>query len=333
MDLVLDRRAVARADALDHPGIHRRAIQVAGDDLVGARVGVGDPAADLPRVLVARAEEGHHRDRRVAGLLGHHREVHRTAVDARWGAGLQAADAQRLLAQALGQGDRRRVAGAAAGIVLQTDVDKSAEEGAGGEHHGFREETQTHLGHYALDLVVLDNQVIAGLLEYPQVRLVLEDFANGGLIENSVRLGAGGAYGRAFAAVQHTELDAAEVGGGRHGAAQGVDLLDQVALADAADGRVAAHLPEGFHVVGQQQGLHAHACCSERGFGAGMAAADHDHVKTGRVIHTHLVPVGKWDWGRAASIGSSPCRMKPSGQKIASAGRFRSKKNRKREIL
>ncbi|MNT42096.1 hypothetical protein D3C72_1784960 [compost metagenome] len=164
-------------------------------------------------------------------------------------------------------------------------MDKSAEEGAGGEHHGFREEAQPHLGHDAFDLVVLDDQVVAGLLEYPQVRLVLEDFANGGLIENSVRLGAGGAYGRAFAAVQHTELDAAEVGGGRHGAAQGVDLLDQVALADAADGRVAAHLPEGFHIVGQQQGLHAHACGRERGLGAGVAAADDDHVKTGREVH------------------------------------------------
>ena len=92
---------------------------------------------------------------------------------------------------------------------------------------------------------------------------------------HTVGLRAGRAYRRPLAAVQYAELDATEVGGSRHGAAQGIDFLDQVALADATDGRVTAHLPEGFHVVGQQQGLHAHACCSERGFGAGRREERH----------------------------------------------------------
>jgi hypothetical protein len=39
----------------------------------------------------------------------------------------------------------------------------------------------------------------------------------------------------------------------RHRAAQRVDLLDQMALADAADRRVAAHLAERLDVVRQQQ--------------------------------------------------------------------------------
>ncbi|MNF42940.1 hypothetical protein D3C84_240100 [compost metagenome] len=285
MDLVLDGRAIARADAFDHTGIHRRAIKIAGDDFVGSCIGVGDPAAHLPRMLFLGTEERHHRDRGIAGLFGHHREIHRTAIDAWRGAGLQATDAQGQFAQALGQGDGGRIASAATGIVLQTDVDKSAEEGAGCEHHGFCVEAQTHLGHYAFDLVVFHDQVIAGLLEYPQVRLVLQDFAYRRLVEHAVGLGTGSAYGRALAAVQDAELDAAQVSGGSHGAAEGIDFLDQVALADAADGRVAAHLPEGFHIVGQQQGLHAHACSRERSLSAGMAAADHDHVKTGREVH------------------------------------------------
>ena len=49
VDLVLDRRAVARADAFDHAGEHRRAVEAAADDLVRARVGVRDPARQLPR--------------------------------------------------------------------------------------------------------------------------------------------------------------------------------------------------------------------------------------------------------------------------------------------
>ena len=69
------------------------------------------------------------------------------------------------------------------------------------------------------------------------------------------------------------------VGGKRHRAAERVDLLDQVALADAADGRIAAHLPQRLDVVREQQGAPAHARSRERGFGARMAAADHDHVE------------------------------------------------------
>ena len=146
VDLVFDRRAVTRADAFDHPGIHRRTVEVRGNDFVGTRIGVGNPAAHLFRVLLFRTHERHHRNRRITGLLGHHREIHRTPIDPRRRTGFQATDPQRQFAQALCQGNRRRIAGAATGIVLHADVDKSTEERAGGQHHGFSEETQAHLG-------------------------------------------------------------------------------------------------------------------------------------------------------------------------------------------
>lgn len=114
MDLVFDRRAVARADAFDHTGIHRRTIEIGGDDLVGPGVGMGDPATDLLGMLFLRTEEGHHRDRRVARLLGHHREVHAAPVDPRRRTGLQPADPQRQFTQTTRQCDGRRVAGASA---------------------------------------------------------------------------------------------------------------------------------------------------------------------------------------------------------------------------
>ena len=285
VDLVFDGRAVARPDALDDPGVHRRAIQVAGDDLVGARVGVGDPAADLTRMLLDPAQVGHHWRGRVARLLGHHREVDAAAIQTRRRAGLQATDAQRQLAQATRQGDRRRVTGTAAGIVLQTDVDKSAEEGAGGQHHVFRQETQAHLGDDALDLVLLDDQVVGGLLEYPQVGLVFQNAADRRLVQGTVSLGAGGAHRWPLAGIQHTELDAGDIGGLGHDTTQGVDFLDQMALADTANRRVAAHVAEGFHVVAEQQGLHAHARGGQGGLGTGMATADHDDVETGREVH------------------------------------------------
>jgi hypothetical protein len=90
---------------------------------------------------------------------------------------------------------------------------------------------------------------------------------------------------RALAAIEHAELNATLVGCHGHGTAQGIDFLDQMALADATDSRVAAHLAEGFHIVAEQQGLHAHACRCQRSLGTGMAATDNDHVKTGREVH------------------------------------------------
>ena len=59
----------------------------------------------------------------------------------------------------------------------------------------------------------------------------------------------------------------------------------EMALADAADGGVAAHLPERLDVLRQQQRAHAHARRGERGLGAGVAAADDDAIVTSGIVH------------------------------------------------
>ena len=58
-----------------------------------------------------------------------------------------------------------------------------------------------------------------------------------------------------------------------------IDLLDQVALANAADRRIAAHLPERLDAVREQKCAPAHTRRGERRLGAGMTAADDDHVE------------------------------------------------------
>ncbi len=65
-------------------------------------------------------------------------------------------------------------------------------------------------------------------------------------------LAAGGPHCRALAGVERAELDTGMIRCMRHEHAQGIDLADQMILAAAADGRVAAHLPQGFQVVGEQ---------------------------------------------------------------------------------
>ncbi|KAG1245518.1 hypothetical protein G6F65_021188 [Rhizopus arrhizus] len=160
-------------------------------------------------------------------------------------------------------------------------MDLAGQEGAGGQHHGLGVEAQPGLGDDPAHGVAFDDQVIDGGLEHGQVGLAFDDGADRHAVQVAVGLAAGGAHGRALGGVERAPLDAGPVGGMRHRAAQGVNLLDQVALADAADGRVAAHRPHRFDVVGQQQGAHAGTGCGQRGFGAGVATADDDDLGAG----------------------------------------------------
>ena len=58
-------------------------------------------------------------------------------------------------------------------------------------------------------------------------------------VKPTVGLGARPAHCGTFAAVEHAELNAPQVGGPAHQPVKGVDLADQMALAEAPDGRIA----------------------------------------------------------------------------------------------
>ena len=305
--LVLDRRTVARADALDLAGVQRRAVQCAANDPVGALAGMRDPAADLARVLVARAEVGEHRRRRIAGLLFQAAEVDAAQVDARRRAGLQAVGGDRQFAQLRRQRAGRRIAGTATGVLRLADMDLAGEEGAGGEHHRAGAERQAHLGDHAGDAAVLDDQVVHRLLEQLEVRLAFHHAADRRLVQRAVGLAAGGAHGRTLRRVQRAPLDAGAIRGVRHRAAQRVDLLDQVALADAADGGIAAHLADRLDVVAEQQRARTGARGGQRGLGAGVAAADHDDVVVDRMAHRTDLSVQKVTKRGAMVTPSTPC--------------------------
>jgi len=89
-------------------------------------------------------------------------------------------------------------------------------------------------------------------------------------------------HGRAFATVEHAELNACGVDRLAHHAAEGVDFSDNLPLANAANGRVAAHLADGVAIGGQQRGFdpHArHARSGQGGFGASMAGANDNQIE------------------------------------------------------
>ena len=90
VDLVLDGGAIARPHAFDDAGEERRPIQRLADDLVRARVGVRDPARQLPRVLVCTPDEGEHGHRiQITRLDTQPAVIDGLAVDTRRCAGLE----------------------------------------------------------------------------------------------------------------------------------------------------------------------------------------------------------------------------------------------------
>ena len=285
VDLVLDRRAVTRTHTFDHPGVHRRAIQPAADDLVSVCIGVGDPAGYLRWMLVRRAKIGKHRTRLITGLLGQPGKVDAAPVQTRRRAGFQPADTQRQFAQPRRQGIGRGIAGAATLVIRQTDMNPSGQERAGGEHNRTGTEPDAGLGDDAGDARAVEDQIRGGLLKDLQMRLILDEGAHRSPVQRAIRLAAGSAHRRPLAAVENAELDAGTVGSLRHDAAEGIDFLDQMALAYAADGRVAAHCAHGFEGMRQQQSAQAHARRRQTGFGAGMAAANHDDIKGFGIVH------------------------------------------------
>ena len=128
-------------------------------------------------------------------------------------------------------------------------MDLAVQKSAGRQHHGAAAESNARLGAGAHHAVALHHQVVHCLLKQPQVRLVFKHATNRSFVQNAVRLRTGRTHSGAFGAVQNTELNAPLIGRQSHGATQSIHLFDQMAFADAANRRVAAHLTQGFNVV------------------------------------------------------------------------------------
>ncbi len=276
-DLVLDRGAVARADAVDLPGEQGRAVEVLADNAVGFGRGIPQVAGNLLLLQPVR-QEGERDDPLVAGLLLELGEVDGAAVDARRRAGLEPAqrEAEPLqrageglgVAQARGAGIRVRLAHDDAALEVHARGDDGrragVERAGGGPHAGDPAAGRLD----GLDLALAQRQAL----------LVLQGVEHAPLVLLLVGLGAQGVHGRALARVEHAGLQKRIVDGAAHLAAQGVDLADQVPLCRAPDGGIAGHERHAVHVEGEQERPVPHAGAGERRLAARVPRAHHDDL-------------------------------------------------------
>ena len=124
-----------------------------------------------------------------------------------------------------------------------------------------------------------DNELVRLALDHAEIG----GLADGGLhrrgIELAVGLGTRTPHGRTLAAVEHAELDARRIGHPAHQPVERIDLADQMALAETADGGIAGHRADGRKAMGHQRRPRTHARRRARGLAAGVAAADDDDVE------------------------------------------------------
>src|SRR5690606_4496898 len=149
---------------------------------------------------------------------------------------------------------------------------------------GLHADHEPHLRPDAAVGAARDHEHVDALPEQRAKRLALEDATERLLVEHANGLRAGRTPRGGPAGVQHLEMTPGGIGRDGHRAAERVDLLREMRLADPADRRVAAHLAEGLDVLRDEQRLDAHARGRKRRLGAGMAAADDDAAETVGVL-------------------------------------------------
>ena len=150
--------------------------------------------------------------------------------------------------------DRGRIAEASGRGPLVAEMDHSAQEGAGGEDDGAAGDRAAVGELDARDGAGVGCDPSGFPFDDGQVRRLGDQRLHGAPIELSVGLGARPLDGGTLAAIEDAELNAGRIGGARHHAVERVDLAHQMALAQAADRRVAGHFADRRETMGDERG-------------------------------------------------------------------------------
>ena len=231
-------------------------------------------------VVIAVGQKRERRGRIVAVLHFQRGPIDGLAVQARRRAGLEAAHGKTQSIERFPTGrchsDRRL---GRPGIFTSPIWMRPLQERTGGQHHGAGADRLARGCDDADNALVLKDQVLDCSGANFEIGLRGQRRLHGLAIELAVGLGARPAHRRALAPIEHPELDAGRIGDAPHHAVQRIDLADQMALADAADGGIAGHLADGLELVGEQQRPRAEPRRCGRRLAARMPSTDDDDVE------------------------------------------------------
>jgi hypothetical protein len=222
------------------------------------------------------------------------REIDGSAIDPRRRTRLESRHGEANLFQLVGQVRRRRLARPSAGNPsLSPDVNAAAEKRPRRDHDALRRESppfeRFHSGH---DVPAPgEHEPSDSRLNRLQPRVFLEQASHRAAVQPTVALGARSPHGRPFAPIQHSELERRQVRGTTHDSAKCVHFPDDCSLRDAADGRIARHLPDRFQGARDEADAGTGARGGNGRFRPGVPRSDDYHIETilesavNRVLH------------------------------------------------
>ncbi len=252
-DLVLDARTVPGPHPLDAAGVQGGTVQAPPDDSVGLRCGVGDVARELGSWKCLRiGGKGPGVPIPILPLQPIPRDG--PAVEPGWSAGLEAPHREPEGPQVRRQKLGRRLPGAPGRIALEPHMGEAVEEGPRAQDHRRRPIPRPGSGPDPRELPALQPQPHHLGLVHLNPRVPLHHPLHVPCVPGPVRLGPARPHRRPLAGVQPPKLNPGGVDGAPHLPPQGVDLPDQVPLAEPPDGGVAGHLAHRVQVHGEEQG-------------------------------------------------------------------------------
>ena len=252
---------------------------------MGLLGGIGQPAGDRVGGLLG-AVKGKAQLALVTGLGGHFGKIKALARNTGRGARLEPAQLQPQLFQTGGQ-----IVGCVHSIGAHVPYHLAGEglgpqKGTGCKDNGFTVVTTAAHHAYTADAALfIGEQFPAFALGQVQIGTLLQNLAHIGPIAHPVGLGTGGVDCRAFAPVEHPELQAGGVGRTGHFAAQCVDFPHQLPLCRAADGGVAGQIADALQRGAQAEGGAAQSCGGKSGLDSGVSRANHyDIILSGEKV-------------------------------------------------
>ena len=120
-------------------------------------------------------------------------------------------------------------------------MDEASKKRAGGQHDSGAGNRSPIRQNHPGDLCGCNVNVPDFTLDDMKVRGAGDGFLDGPRIEFAVGLGARSAHCRPLASVEQAELNTGCIGGTTHQSVEGIDLANEMTLAETADGRVAGH--------------------------------------------------------------------------------------------
>ena len=183
------------------------------------------------------------------------------------------------------QPDGGRLAGASAGLPLLAAKHGAAEKCPRAQDHRPSRQSRAISEEDAARPLTIENDRRRLARDLHKIVLPRQAVLDRPAEQLPVGLDARPPHRAAFGAIQHPIMDRGGVGRAADQPVEGIDLADEMPLAQPADGRIAAHRPDGGEIEGHQRSARAHSRGHRRRFASGMTAADHHDIKATHGAH------------------------------------------------